>query len=114
MAQDHIFEELFFDPFDQLMRLQLLASAMERENEMDADIVSVLLLTPYANRDLLDKLNSPRLACLGASVPAVWARMVQIGRFTYHSIEKLLECVPNCGGYETWAQYLQLRYGDMK
>ena len=35
-------EALFFDPFDQLMRQQLLCSAMEREGEMDADVVSLL------------------------------------------------------------------------
>ena len=32
-------EALFFDPFDQLMRQQLLCTAMERCREMDADVV---------------------------------------------------------------------------
>lgn len=44
--------DLFYDPFDQLMRLQLLASAMERTREMGARIVSVLHVAPKANGEL--------------------------------------------------------------
>ena len=36
------FESLFFDPFYQLMRQQLLCTAMERCGEMEAEIVSLL------------------------------------------------------------------------
>jgi hypothetical protein len=43
-------EDLFFDPFDQFMRLHLLAAAMEREGEMDVEVVTVLHLVPGANR----------------------------------------------------------------
>jgi hypothetical protein len=35
------------------MRLQLLADEMERASQMGADIVSVLYLVPYVNRELL-------------------------------------------------------------
>jgi hypothetical protein len=38
------FEDLFFLPLYQLMRIQLLASAMEREHEMGADIVRFFTL----------------------------------------------------------------------
>ena len=49
-------EALFFDPFDQLMRQQLLCSAMEREGEMGADVVSLLHIVPAANREFLGRV----------------------------------------------------------
>ena len=48
-------EALFFDPFDQLMRQQLLASAMERETEMGAKIVSLLHVAPSGNTELMGR-----------------------------------------------------------
>ena len=45
------FEDLFFLLVCQLMRLQPLASAMEREREMDADIVSFLHIAPERTTD---------------------------------------------------------------
>ena len=50
-----LLENLFFEPFYQMMRLQFLAAAMEKpvpgENggEMNADIVSVLHISPFEN-----------------------------------------------------------------
>ena len=70
-------EALFFDPFDQLMRQQLLASAMERESEMQADIVSLLHVAPKANGELMDRITSPALGELGKDVHAVWSRLVR-------------------------------------
>lgn len=39
-------EDLFYDPFDQLMRHHLLASEMEKAREMGADVISVLHGSP--------------------------------------------------------------------
>ncbi len=51
-------ETLFFDPFDQLMRQQLLCSAMEQHGEMGADVVSLLHVAPRANRELMNRITS--------------------------------------------------------
>jgi len=54
------FEWLFRLPIYQMMRLQLLASAMQRHREMQADTVSVLHIAPRSNTDLIDPaLASP-------------------------------------------------------
>jgi restriction endonuclease-like protein len=106
--------DLLFDPFDQLMRLQLLASAMEREHEMEADTVSVLLIAPCANRELHDNITASNLRHFGASVPAVWSRLVQPGRFRCHPVEKLVKSVEGCSAHKGWARYLLLRYGGMR
>jgi len=66
-------DALFFDPFDQLMRQQLLCSAMEREHEMDADVVSLLHIAPKANGELLGRVTSPRLQEIGNDVHGIWA-----------------------------------------
>ena len=54
-------EALFFDPFDQLMRQQLLCSAMEHHREMEADVVSLMHIAPAVNQDLMGYVASPEL-----------------------------------------------------
>lgn len=48
---DSDYAMLFFDPLDQLMRLQLLATCLSRVNEGGMDRYVVLLLSPEANSD---------------------------------------------------------------
>ena len=43
------YADLFVEPFYQLMRQQLLAHAMERSGELDADTVRVLHVAPATN-----------------------------------------------------------------
>lgn len=47
---------------------------------MEADKVSLLLIAPCANRELLNNVTSPNLGPFGSSVPVVWARLVQKSR----------------------------------
>ena len=54
-------EALFFDPFDQLMRQQLLCSAMERHGEIGADVVS-LLRVPLLARHVRIRVRSQTMA----------------------------------------------------
>ena len=49
------FESLFFGPFDQSMRQQLLCTAMERFREMEGAVVTLLHAAPRANRDLMKR-----------------------------------------------------------
>src|SRR5215472_10644055 len=60
-------EALFYDPFYQMMRNQLLASAMGREGEMGAAVVSTLHILPRANSELLQRITSPYLVKRGTN-----------------------------------------------
>lgn len=57
---EDLYDALFFEPFYQLMRLQLLAQEMVNR-EMNADMVSVLHICPEANREFRERVTSPYL-----------------------------------------------------
>lgn len=107
-------EALFFDPFDQLMRQQLLCSAIERWREMDADIVSLLHVAPAANRQLLRSINSPALRLLGSDIHEAWRKLVVPGRFRAIRVECLLSLVRRHASDPDWAAWMELRYGGMR
>ena len=107
-------EALFFDPFDQLMRQQLLCSAMEREGEMDADIVSLLHIVPKSNRDFVGRVTSPELRSVGSDVHEVWGKLVEAGRFAVVYAEDVLPLVCRHAPEPEWASYMTHRYGGMR
>ena len=106
-------EDLFFDPFDQLMRQQLLCTAMERDHEMCAEIVSLLHIAPKANRELMNRVTSPRLKELGSDIHKIWSALTVADRFVGITVETLLPLVCQFVPTAESADYLQLRYGDM-
>ena len=106
-------EALFFDPFDQLMRQQLLCSAMERHGEMGADVVSLLHIAPAANRDFMGRVTSPELRLVGGDVHEIWGALVEPGRFMGVHVEDLVPVVCRNGPDPGWAAYMRLRYGGM-
>lgn len=106
-------EALFYAPFDQLMRLQLLAIEMERARELDADIVSVAHFAPRANRQLMRRITSPQLAHLGATVHDVWRALVKDRFEGLYVDDQLLPLLVSHASDAKWAQYVQLRYGAM-
>jgi hypothetical protein len=106
-------EALFFDPFDQLMRQQLLATAMEKNHEMSADIVSLLHVAPKANTELMNRITSPALAGLGGDIHSIWEGLVEKDRFRGVYVEDLLKVVAAQLPGGTWAKDMQLRYGGM-
>ncbi len=106
------FADLFFEPFYQLMRQQMLAQKMETARELGADVVSVLHIAPECNSDFA-RVTSPHLATLGVSPIDVWKRLVrQPDRFTSVSTERLF------GGFQAqlfpeladWWEYTLARY----
>lgn len=107
-------EALFFDPFDQLMRQQLLCSAMERHGEMGADVVSLLHVAPRANTELMNRITSPDLYGLGSDLHDTWTALVVADRFQGVAVEDLLPLI--CANAPTVAtgEYLQARYGGME
>jgi hypothetical protein len=106
------FEDLFFNPLYQFMRQQLLASAMEREREMDADIVSVLHIAPRANDGLLNLALAQKVA-LGTTVGDVWKTIAKPGRFKSVATEDLIPLLVQSGANPVWSEYLDKRYGGI-
>lgn len=110
------FESLFYEPFYQLMRQQLLAHEMEKAQEeigeFRANVVSLLHVAPSHNKDFR-KVTSPELVPLGDTATGVWKRLVKpSGRFLSVSTEALfapLLAEPPTGMQE-WAKYLAQRY----
>lgn len=106
------FDSLFYEPFYQLMRQQLLAHEMEKAHELGADIVSVLHIAPARNTDF-HRITSPELEKLGETATDVWTKLVRLeGRFISVSTERLFgnlstEQVPEM---QTWIEYIGKRY----
>ena len=107
-------EVLFFDPFDQLMRLQLLCSAMECHREMEADIVSLLHVAPTANRLLMKSVTSPGLRSIGSNIHKVWGELVMPERFTGLHLEDVLPMVCRYAPEPEWSSWMEQRYGAMR
>ena len=112
-------ENLFYEPFYQMMRLQLLADSMEEpvpgenKGEMGADIVSVLHISPSANSGLRSTMTSPALKTIENSIYEVWENIAPKGRFYHIDSEKLIETATTestPAGFENWAEWLRRRY----
>ncbi|KPJ61816.1 MAG: hypothetical protein AMS15_05720 [Planctomycetes bacterium DG_23] len=106
------FNALFYEPFYQLMRQQLLAHEMECARELGADIVSVLHIAPASNHDF-QKVTSPALGPLAASVTEVWKRLVHSkDRFASVTTEELFGRFPvkDFSELKQWWSYIKERY----
>lgn len=108
-------DDLFYDPFDQLMRLQLLAKAMERNHEMGADVVTVMHIAPRANTELVERITSPKLASHGTTVHEVWnSLLTDKESFKGLYFEDFLPVIAGHAPNKAWAKWMNLRYGGMK
>ncbi len=110
-----LYDSLFFDPFYQLMRLQLLAQEMEVNHEMDADIVSILHVSPKANVGFRNHITSRYLekSYPGKTVLEIWEGLVKTERFKSISVEDMLQAINQAAStkYSSWVDYLNMRYG---
>ena len=106
-------ESLFFNPFDQLMRQQLLCSAMERCREMNADLVTLIHVVPRANRELMQRVTSKALEPIGSDIHTIWDALTRPGRFKGVATECLLPLVCANAPTAQTREYLKLRYGKM-
>lgn len=111
--------DVLYEPFYQMMWLQLLAFAMEKpvpgegSGEMDADIVSVLHVSPSANKGLRDRVTSPALRSLGNDIYEVWDQIAPEGRFHHIDSEKLMDLAPSGAipkDFDHWAKWMRRRY----
>lgn len=106
------FDTLFYEPFYQLMRQQLLAHEMERAREFNANIVSVLHIAPAHNKDF-QRVTSFALRPLGTTTTDVWERLVKpAGRFKRISTETLFGNFPvqHFPELTEWWNYIHARY----
>jgi hypothetical protein len=107
------FDALFYEPFYQLMRQQLLAYEMEKAHEMGADVVSVLHIAPAHNIDF-QRVTSPTLECLGKTATGVWSQLVtKQDQFKSIATEQLfgaLVAAP-APAMKAWSDYVGARYG---
>jgi len=69
------FGDLFYEPFYQLMRQQFLANEMEKAEELGADIVSILHISPECNKELRT-ITSPNLVENGKDVFIKWSDII--------------------------------------
>ena len=113
IADEVPLESLFFDPFDQLMRQQLLCTAMERSGEMNADVVTLFHVAPRANRELMQKVTSEALEPFGSDIHAIWTALTRPDRFKGVATEDLLPLVCANAPTSQTSDYLQIRYGGM-
>jgi hypothetical protein len=111
---EDLYNTLFFDPFYQLMRLQLLAQEMELSREMDADVVTMLHICPVANREFRDRVTPPHLANIfpNKGTLEIWKELVPQNKFMSISVEDLLNTIKRVTvDDQGWVDYLRTRYG---
>lgn len=71
------YEDLFVEPFYQLLRQQLLARAMERTGEPGASVVRVVHVSPPGNAALRASLNRPSHRAVADDDFDVWRRLMR-------------------------------------
>jgi len=106
------FDSLFYEPFYQFMRQQALAHEMERERELDADIVSLLHIAPDMNKEF-QRVTSPSLADRGETVIQIWKDLQGVpDRFRSISTEELFSRFPiqDYPALDSWWEYITSRY----
>ena len=106
------FSDLFYEPFYQFLRQQLLAHEMEQARELGCELVTVLHIAPASNRDF-HKVTSPGLQQLGDSSIEVWKGLVRPReRFLTVSTEALFGDFPVYIHPELadWLRYISERY----
>jgi hypothetical protein len=106
------FDDLFYDPFYQFMRQQLLANEMEKDPKLGVDKVSVLHICPDDNQ-AFQKITSPNLRQFGSNVVEVWhSLLVHPDRFLHVSTKQLFKpsVAENYPVLNSWWQYIIDRY----
>lgn len=106
------YDDLFYEPFYQLFRQQLLAHEMEKAHELGTDLVSLLHISPAANRDFR-RVTSLGLQHLGSTATAVWTQLVKPGdRFLSISTESLFnrKVISQFPKMAPWWSYISARY----
>ncbi len=107
------YEVFFVEPFYQLMRQTLLAQKMEREKELQADVVVHIHISPQANREFAETFTSPTLTKYGCTVTEAWKNLAPKGCFIPINSERFLAAIEQAAGdrHKPWTDWLLERYG---
>lgn len=106
------FDALFYEPFYQFMRQQLLAHELVKAHELDADMVTVLHIAPAHNYDFC-RVTSSQLVKLGKTATNVWGRLVKpTDRFISINTEQLFGnlSAETDTQLNAWIGYISTRY----
>lgn len=104
--------DLFYEPFYQMMRQQLLAHEMEKHHELGAERVTVVHMCPAKNTDF-ERITSANLAPLGDSATDVWKSLLtNPRRFIRVHTEDLFQSfdVSAFPDLIDWYEYIEDRY----
>ncbi len=111
-------EELFYEPFYQLMRLGLLADKMVHGKEFGITEAKVVVVCPEGNDDYRKTITSPalkeRFSSAGSVEDVIHAAIRESASFRLASPEKLVAAVRKSCAAEAaskWLAYQQERYG---
>jgi hypothetical protein len=107
-------EDFFWEPLYQMMRQQMLAWQMERAREDGAERVSVLHISPSANR-ALHKVTAPALIHVGKDVFEVFrSLLVHPNSFVFRTTEQVfgptIQAEHSDSETAAWSDYLLDRY----
>lgn len=104
--------DLMYEPFDQHLRQQLLAAAMEATGELGLRTVRLVHAAPRANRSFHDVVTAPALKGFGATVADAWRAMLRRPeRYVSVAYEDLFARASAVQGTEDWSAQLAGRYG---
>jgi hypothetical protein len=66
---------LLYQPFYRYLQLQILARQIERNKDLGNDLVTLLTILPFSNKDL-QRVVSPELTKFGLSPTQIWQNLV--------------------------------------
>jgi hypothetical protein len=110
---DVLVEDLLIEPFDQHLRQQLLARAMEREGESGLRTVTCLHVAPRGNDAFRTGVTAPKLAARASSVGEAWGAILrEPARYRSVAYEDLFAFVVGLHepALEDWVAYQRARY----
>lgn len=106
-------EDLLIDPFDQHLRQQLLARAMERAGEAGLRTVTCLHVAPRGNDAFRDGVTAPKLAARASTVGDAWRSILRDpDRYRSVAYEDLFALVAGLreSALVEWTAYQRARY----
>lgn len=105
------YEDLFFEPFYQMMRQTLLGWQMVSNREYNADDWMHVDVIPQKNLELRNKITSPYLSKLGKTIKDVWENiLVDPKKYAMVDPEDFIRPVISFTDTKTIAEYLSKRY----
>jgi hypothetical protein len=106
-------EDMLIEPFDQHLRQQLLARAMERAGESGLRSVTCFHVSPRLNAAFHEGVTSPKLAARAATVGQAWRSLLRDpARYASAAYEDLFAraAALDDPAMESWVAYQRARY----